>query len=140
IATKPSATNHGQYDATSWITGEVKCRPSVVPTTTSPALRPQGKTSRFAPAICASAMATIEPIIHGSGEWIQAKSAPPAAQTRRPAVIRAARERIVTREWLGVGGNAIILCFRGSDSKGFRNPAPEFASPRPGSSVGRAED
>jgi hypothetical protein len=41
-------------------------------------------------------MATIEPIIQGSGEWIQAKNAPPAAHTRRPAVIRAARERDLT--------------------------------------------
>jgi len=48
-----------------------------------PALRPPGSGSSRAPAICAAAIASIDPIIHGSGTFNHANAAPPRAHTTR---------------------------------------------------------
>ena len=56
----------------------------MTPTTTMPASRPPGSGSNPAPAICTEAIASIEPIIHGSGMRSQAHTAPPITHTARP--------------------------------------------------------
>src|SRR6202171_3253674 len=49
-----------------------------------PASRPPGSGSNRAPAICTEAMASIEPIIQGSGMRSHAHTAPPMTHTARP--------------------------------------------------------
>ena len=74
-----------------------------MPTTRNPASRPPGSAASLAPETWATAMPSIEPIIHGNGVPSHAQSAPPAVPAARPPSQAAARDFVSKWEWLAEG-------------------------------------